>query len=59
MYGFGGMFPGSSAVSHCFALNGNIYDPEVKGIEAAVHTYYNSLKHTRLYGPTFFGPIIT
>lgn len=28
-YGFGGKYPGANKVSHCFALNGNIYKPEV------------------------------
>lgn len=32
-YGFGGKVPGSAeaAASHCFALNGDIYNPYVNG----------------------------
>ena len=32
LYGFGGKLLDSKAASHCFALNGNIFDPEVKTI---------------------------
>ena len=32
VYGFGGKIPGCKQVSHCFALNGNIFDPEVHGV---------------------------
>ena len=44
--------------SHCFALNGNIFDPEVAGLEACVQTYGKSLSNADLYGPTFFGPML-
>jgi hypothetical protein len=38
LYGFGGRLKGITGknASHCFALNGNIFDPEVAGIEACV-----------------------
>lgn len=42
MYGFGGKLPGDTKVSHCFALNGNIYNPEVPGIDGALAAYYQS-----------------
>lgn len=32
VYGFGGKIPNCQAVSHCFALNGNIFAPECNGI---------------------------
>lgn len=28
VYGFGGKLPGKDNVSHCFALNGDIFSPE-------------------------------
>lgn len=44
LYGFGGRQKGAGKkASHCFALNGNIFDPEVAGIEACVQTYGKSL----------------
>jgi len=34
LYGFGGKLKGApNKASHCFALNGNIFDPEVAGID--------------------------
>jgi hypothetical protein len=32
VYGFGGLLPDASKVSHCFALNGNIFNPEMSGV---------------------------
>jgi len=32
VYGFGGRLLESMKVSHCFALNGNIFRPEVHGV---------------------------
>jgi hypothetical protein len=29
LYGFGGVCPMDNKASHCFALNGNIFNPEV------------------------------
>ena len=36
MYGFGGIVPPNKKVSHCFALNGDIFEPECNGIEGAI-----------------------
>lgn len=36
MYGFGGIPPQYHSVSHCFALNGDFFDPEVKGIQSVI-----------------------
>ena len=32
LYGFGGKLKDGTAASHCFALNGNIFNPEVATI---------------------------
>ena len=45
--------------SHCFALNGNIFDPECEGLDGILSAYQNSLKHVKLYGPTHFNEIIS
>mmetsp|Transcript_40624 Transcript_40624/g.61901 ORF Transcript_40624/g.61901 Transcript_40624/m.61901 type:complete len:247 (-) Transcript_40624:590-1330(-) len=58
LYGFGGRYPGGMQVSHCFALNGDCYDPEVKGVEGIVKAYKNSLSHCPLYGPTHFSGVL-
>jgi len=42
--GFGATVPPSTnRASHCFALNGNIFDPEVDGLEGVVEAYKNAL----------------
>lgn len=58
VYGFGAQVNQQSRASHCFALNGNIFGPEVDGIQGVVEAYKNALKNVDLYGPTNFAPII-
>lgn len=70
-FGFGAklnMFPDkarlgapSPETSHCFALNGNIFDPECVGIEGIKEAYKKSLSDDNLsfHGPTNFAPVIT
>ena len=57
--GFGAAIPpyGQNA-NHCFALNGNIFDPEVDGIEEVIEVYKHAIKNVNLYGPTNFSPIL-
>jgi len=57
-YGFGGKIPGGQKPSHCFALNGDIYDPECQGIDSVLKAYTNYLSQGKLYGPTNFADII-
>jgi len=40
LYGFGGKVPDCKQVSHCFALNGNIYAPECNGMKGVMSAYY-------------------
>mmetsp|Transcript_4694 Transcript_4694/g.7998 ORF Transcript_4694/g.7998 Transcript_4694/m.7998 type:complete len:200 (-) Transcript_4694:272-871(-) len=60
VYGFGGMLPDSpeGAPSHCFALNGDIYNPECNQTKGVLQAYYESLKKVQLYGPTHFNEIL-
>lgn len=46
------------SVSHCFALNGNIFDPSVDGIDEVSRYYKNAIENTNLSGPTNFADII-
>ena len=46
MYGFGANVknaPEPKKPTHCFALNGNIFRPEVKGTDSMVNAYLNAL----------------
>lgn len=59
VYGFGAKLPPSfSIVSHCFAINQNIFDPELKGIEEVITSYEEILEKIQLYGPTRFSEVI-
>jgi len=59
LYGFGGAIPPyTQKPSHCFAMNGNIFDPRVLGIQEVVEHYKRCLKHVNLYGPTHFSSIL-
>jgi len=58
--GFGAAIPPhDKQANHCFALNGNIFDPEVDGIDGVVEAYKNAINKVNLYGPTNFAPIMS
>lgn len=44
--------------SHCFALNGNIFDPECDGLDGVLDAYKNAIKNLNFFGPTHFNEII-
>merc|ERR1719362_1632054 len=57
--GFGAAIPPyGNVANHCFALNGNIFDPEVDGIKGVEDAYKHAINRVNLYGPTNFSPII-
>ena len=59
VYGFGGKLPGNlEAISHCFALNGDIHKPSCNLTTGVLEAYYKSLNKVNLYGPTNFRQII-
>ena len=60
VFGFGGIprHMGINGVNHCFAVNGNMGNPEIQGIENIVATYRQTLPQIGLGGPTLFGPLL-
>ena len=50
--------PQSQTVSHCFALNGDIFNPECNGIQGVLYSYYEAIKKCQLYGGTEFSSIL-
>jgi len=44
--------------SHCFAVNGDIFSPEVDGLESVIEAYKNAINNINFYGPTYFAPVI-
>jgi len=58
-FGFGACVPPvQQRASHCFALNGDIFNPQCSGLDGITAAYKNALKTVNLYGPTNFAPII-
>jgi hypothetical protein len=57
--GYGAKIPGHDHTSHCFALNGNSFDPEVDGLAGVVDAYKKTIKTVGLGGPTNFAPIMS
>lgn len=39
-------------------MNGDIFNPEVDGIEGVVRSYKNACQKLKLYGPTYFGQVL-
>ena len=60
VFGFGGTpnYLEPVKTSHCFPVNGNRNDPEVKGINGVLQVYKSMLPKIELSGPTYFGGII-
>lgn len=59
VYGFGAKLPPNfSVTSHCFALNGNFFDPEVNGIPEVLDVYKSAINTVHFYGPTIFNELI-
>ncbi|KAJ6231875.1 copine [Anaeramoeba flamelloides] len=58
VYGFGAKI--DDKPSHCFPLNGDKVNPQVKGVEGILEAYNNTFqrKNFLLWGPTTFAPII-
>ena len=53
-YGFGGKFYGNQNVDHCFPLNCNYENPEIRGLNEVLIKYREALNNCQLFGPTFF-----
>lgn len=58
VFGFGGCPVAGQPTSHCFALNGDLHNPYVRGIEGVLNVYSSALKVVELSGPTHFHHII-
>ena len=55
-YGFGGIprHMGIDYISHCFPVNGQENNPEIKTIEGVLQTYRQTLPSIEFRGPTYF-----
>eukprot|EP00898_Chlorokybus_atmophyticus_P004990 jgi/Chlat1/5492/Chrsp36S05464 len=57
-WGFGAR-QAPNPVSHCFALNGSAYNPEVNGVDGILSAYSQALRVMTLSGPTLFAPLVS
>ncbi len=59
VFGYGAKLPFMRDAQHCFALNGNIFAPEVYTIANVERLYTTNVSKLGFRGPTNFAPIIT
>jgi len=58
VYGFGAKFQKIEGACHFFALNGDIFRPEVHSLAGVEAVYKNALQKVSLCGPTNLAEII-
>lgn len=57
--GFGAKLPPFyQTVSHCFAVNGNIFDPECHHVDGVLKAYRDNVLKFKFHGPSAMAPII-
>ena len=59
-FGFGGIprYMRETQTSHCFPLNGKFDEPEIRGVDGILNTYYQNLRSIQMAGPTFFSSVL-
>ncbi|XP_065898751.1 copine-9-like [Dysidea avara] len=57
-FGFGARAPQFGGVSHCFPLNFNFEQPEVRGVQGILDAYHYTVSAVEFYGPTNFSTIM-
>jgi hypothetical protein len=61
LFGFGGgILPYRERAAHCFAMNGNIFDPRVHDLNEVMQYYKHCIgnNNVNLYGPTHFSQVL-
>jgi hypothetical protein len=59
VYGFGARLPPAyNHTSHCFACDGDFFNPEVVGVDEIINVYRKALDSVVMHGPTNFHEII-
>ena len=59
VYGFGAKLPPYfNSVSHWFALNGNMFDPEIDGVSGVWEQYKKMIKKIKFHGPSAMAPMV-
>lgn len=59
VFGFGAQVPPvDHRATHCFAINGDIFNPEVDGLDGVINAYRHAINNINFYGPTYFSQVI-
>jgi len=59
MYGFGAKIPPTNTIcSDCFALTGDWFMPEVRGVDGLVEGYRHGMRAVRFHGPTHLRRVV-
>ena len=59
VYGFGAKLPPYfDTVSHCFAVNGDFFNPEIPGIDEVIRQYQACVKQIKFHGPSAITDIL-
>jgi hypothetical protein len=59
VFGFGASLPPvTNRASHCFAVNGDIFNPECDGLQGVIDAYRHAIPNVTFYGPTHFSQVI-
>jgi len=59
VYGFGAKLPPYfETVSHCFAINGDFFNPEITGLEEVIEQYKSCVKQIKFHGPSAITDIL-
>ena len=58
-FGYGAKLPPfRNSVSHCFAVNGNIFQPEERGVLNLMQSYLRCVSEVTFHGPSALAPIV-
>ena len=58
-FGYGAKLPPfRTSVSHCFAVNGNIFAPEERGVLSLMEQYAKCNENVALHGPSALAPML-
>ena len=57
VFGYGALIGATNKVNHCFPINLSD-DPNIFTVQGILETYRHFINDVKLYGPTYFGPLI-
>ena len=52
------MPPIDDRAQHCFSLNGDIFDPELEGLDGVIEAYKHAFNKIAFYGPNYMAQVL-